>query len=393
MAENASSRAAAIRHTPIEHALAPHYAALRKIRRRAELERSPLWAEIGAEVVRVVSAVEEEHRPAAPRPLDGLRVVAWNLQRGQRLDELARALATAPALAGADVLLLVEVDLGLARSGNRNVARELAGALGLSYAFGVSYLVLEDDFGENPDGKANGLALAGTAILSRVPIRRVENVDLPELRDKFSSSEKRLGKKRALLCELELTDGPLVVAACHLDSSASPAQRAAQLAALLARTDGHPRALVGGDLNTTTYDLSSPLALARNVLRKLIVDGFAGAIEQYMCPERYYERPIFAELARRGFTVDGFNDRACGTLRYDMTDAYALQKSRALVGDALTRLLVRRLRPWGGVVPARLDWFAGRGLAARAPAVVDARGGDGRPLSDHAAIVVELAGC
>jgi endonuclease/exonuclease/phosphatase family metal-dependent hydrolase len=375
---------------PIEHRLGPHYAALQKIHRRRDLERDPLWARIGEEVRRVCAAVEEGHRPGKLRPLDGLRVAAWNIQRGRRLDQLRRALTADPILAAADVLLLVEVDCGMARSGNRNVARELADALQMSYAFGVSYLVLEDDIGENPDGRANGLALAGAAVLSRVPIRRVENVDLPELRDKFSSSEKRLGKKRALLCELALADGPLVVAACHLDSTASPAQRGRQLAALLART-GAGRALVGGDLNTTTYDLSTPWALGANILHKLVVDGFAGAIAQYMEPERYYERPIFAELARHGFTVDGLNDRAHGTMRYDLNDPYAIEKTRRSVGSFATWLLRRRLRPWGGVVPARLDWFAGRGLAARSAAVVDGRDADGRAPSDHAAIVVDLA--
>ena len=99
----------------------------------------------------------------------------------------------------ADVLMLSEVDNGLGRSHNRNVARELADALGMSYAFAVSYVTLEDDHLENPEGRENTLALAGSAILSRAPIRRVINADLPELRDKFSSSEKRLGKKRAVI--------------------------------------------------------------------------------------------------------------------------------------------------------------------------------------------------
>jgi hypothetical protein len=43
------------------------------------------------------------------------------------------------------------------------------------------------------------------------------------------------------------------------------------------------------------------------------------------------------------------------------------------------------------VVPARLDWFAGRGVTPLHPTVVDARDGQGQPLSDHAAIGVALA--
>jgi endonuclease/exonuclease/phosphatase family metal-dependent hydrolase len=380
------------RESRIHHDLAPHYAALRKIPHRRALLRSPLWSRIGADVERVLGAVAEGHHAAArPRPLDGLRLCAWNVERGRRFDALVAALGTHPTLRAADVLLLLEVDAGMARSGNRDVARELAEALGLSYAFAVSYLVLEDDFGENSDGGENTLALAGTAVLSRVPIRRTMNLDLPELRDKFSSSEKRLGKKRALLVELELEEGLLPVAACHLDSTASSTQRARQLASVLDALAASPRALVGGDFNTSTYDLSSPVALARDLLHKLILTGFDGTVANYMTPDRRYERALFELLAARGFSIEGFNDRAHGTLVYDLHDPYAVEKARQAVGGMLTQLLRWRLRPWGGVVPARLDWFAGRGLGARTAAVVDARDGDGRRISDHSAIVVELA--
>jgi hypothetical protein len=58
--------------------------------------------------------------------------------------------------------LLSEVDIGLGRSGNRNVARELDEAVGMSYAFGVSYLALTDDFGDDAAGVENTLALSGT---------------------------------------------------------------------------------------------------------------------------------------------------------------------------------------------------------------------------------------
>jgi endonuclease/exonuclease/phosphatase family metal-dependent hydrolase len=382
------------RERRLTHELARHYGALRGIRRRAELLRSGLYTEIRDELARVLDGVEEGHAPAtdgAPPVAGRLRVAAWNIQRGARLDALRRALAEDATLREADVLLLVEVDCGMGRSGNRNVARELADALGMSYAFGVSYLVLEDDFGENPDGAPNTLALAGTAILARVPIARVENVDLPELRDKFSSSEKRLGKKRALIAELTLADGPLTVAACHLDSTASAAQRARQLDAVLAHADrwGHARRLVGGDFNTSTYDLSSPPALAWNIVHKLLVNGFAGTIEHYLHPEWHYERAVFDTLARHRYILDGFND-AQGTLVYNLNDAYAIEKTRQEVGAALTALLRWKLRPWNGVVPARLDWFAGRGLVPLAATAIDARDGAGRPVSDHAAIVVDV---
>jgi endonuclease/exonuclease/phosphatase family metal-dependent hydrolase len=379
--------------TSLQHELHAHYRALRAIRTRRALERSPLWAEIGGEVRRVLAGVERGDRAAAPGPRGRpLRAVAWNIQRGARLDDLRRSLL-APPLAGVDLLLLSEVDVGLGRSGNRNVPRELAEALGMSYAFGVSYLALTDDFGDDAAGLENTLALSGAAVLSRYPIGRVENVDLPELRDKFHSSEKRLGKKRALLAEISLPDGPLAVAACHLDSNASPVQRARQLGAILDSVDrsGVSRALLGGDLNTSTYDISSTLALARDLLHKLLVTGFRATVDQYMTPETRYERPVFDLLRARDFVVDGFNDRSVGTYFYDLTDPYILDRSQKLVGRALTRLLVRLLRPWNGCVPARLDWFAGRNLTPVVAAVERPRAADERPLSDHSAVVVDVA--
>jgi endonuclease/exonuclease/phosphatase family metal-dependent hydrolase len=401
---------------PVQHEIQAHYRALRAIRTRKALERSALWAQIRGEVRRVLEGVERGDFALLPPPTGNstpstaavptpstapvpgrgrvLRAVAWNIQRGARLDDLRRAVV-APPFAGADLFLLSEVDVGLGRSGNRNVARELAEALGMSYAFGVSYLALTDDHGDDAGGRENTLALSGAAIISRYPFARVENIDLPEIRDKFHSSEKRLGKKRALLAEIALPDGPLAVAACHLDSNASPAQRARQLGGVLDSVDrsGVARALVGGDFNTSTYDVSSTLALARDLLHKLLITGFRATVDQYLTPEKHYERPVFELLRARDFAVEGFNDRARGTYFYDLTDPYVLVRSQKLVGRLLTRLLVRLLRPWNGCVPARLDWFAGRNVTPVAATVARPRAAaDGRPLSDHSAVIVDVAG-
>src|SRR5262245_60769450 len=138
----------------VEHEIHAHYRALRAIRTRKALEQSALWAEIGGEVRRVLEGVERGTWPPLPAPAPTtvpvpgkrtLRAVAWNIQRGARLDDLRRAIV-APPFAVADLFLLSEVDVGLGRSGNRNVARELAEAVGMNYAFAVSYLALTDDF-------------------------------------------------------------------------------------------------------------------------------------------------------------------------------------------------------------------------------------------------------
>jgi endonuclease/exonuclease/phosphatase family metal-dependent hydrolase len=378
---------------PIEHELAPHYGALRAFANRRALERSELWRRISGEVERVTTTVERgdaEPRLTAGRPL---RFVAWNVQRGACFDPILGALRDDPVLAGADFVLLSEIDSGLGRSANRNVARELAQGLGMSYAFAPSYLTLGDDWGENRAGLANTTALAGTAILTRAPIVRAENVELPALRDKFSSSERRLGNKRALLVEADagLPGGPLLVGACHLDSNASPADRARQLAALLARMRGTQPAVVGGDFNCSTHDLSSPLAVLRDALVKLIRRGLRRTIDGYMRPQDGAERPLFDLLRARDFAIDGFNDPALPTYRYDFNDPYALQKLRRTGGLPLIALVRWLSRRWDHCLPARLDWFAARSLRAAGATVVDPHDAAGRAVSDHAAVACDAA--
>lgn len=394
-----------IHSEPLVHGLAPHYTALAAFRDRRALHASPLWQRIAAEVDRVLSGVERgdiDTPTPPPRPDGRLRVAAWNVQRGGRFAALAAALRTDATLRAADVLLLVEVDCGLGRSGNRNVPRDLALALGMSYAFAPSYLTIEDDWGENPERTPNTTALAGTAILSRWPIRTAHNLDLPELRDKFSSRERRLGKKRALLVEI---DGPARrpwrLAACHLDSNASPADRGRQLAAVLDALDRDEGsgplptpALVGGDFNSSTHDLSSGRAMAREAHRALFVRGLRRTVERYMHPEESGERVLFEELAGRGFSIDGFNDPTVPTYHYDFADPYARQKLRRLGGPPLVWLARRLLRRWQGRLPAHLDWLAGRGVRPLEASVVTPRDDSGAPVSDHAAITcqVELPG-
>ena len=52
----------------------------------------------------------------------------------------------------------------------------------------------------------------------------------------------------------------------------------------------------------------------------------------------------------------------------------------------------RRAEPCNGCVPARLAWFAGRNVKPVAATVERSRAAaDRRPLSDHSAIIVDVA--
>ena len=106
-----------------------------------------------------------------PRRPGVVRVVAWNVERGKRFAELRHALVHDPLLREADLLLLTEVDIGMGRSQNLNVPREIAAALGMGYVFANYHIVLaEGDRGERGHGVPNTKAMHGCALLTRFPV-------------------------------------------------------------------------------------------------------------------------------------------------------------------------------------------------------------------------------
>ena len=386
----------------LEHDFSDALEHLASIRTRRELERDPVFHRIRPQLERVLRGFEWELGPTLGAPLTPrrpgvVRALAWNVERGKRLAGLKEALQGDPQLREADLLLLTEVDIGMGRSQNHNVPREIAAALGMGYVFANYHIGLsEGDRGERGHGVANTMALHGCALLTRFPVLRFEAVELQERRDKFHAAEKRMGTKRALLCELLLPDGPLTVAVVHLDPFTGPRQRAAQLRQVIEqlRAFGGERVLLGGDLNTNTYDFGSGGGLAVNLLYKLTRCGFAGTVAHYMTPEALFERRVFDELRAGGLRVAGYNDCTRGTLYYDVDDPEMARKAvdylPGPVGRWIIRWVERRLSPWDGRVPLRLDWFAGTGLRPRAPQVIERPTAQGRPISDHNPILVDL---
>jgi hypothetical protein len=290
-------------------------------------------------------------------------------------------------------MLLSEVDWGMGRSGNRHVARELAARLGLGYVFVPAHIVLSPgDVAERDIVEPNKESLHGITLLSRFPITRVLGVPLPEYIDKFKVLEKRLGWKRALVAEVALPSGPLTVAVVHLDPFSPPRHRARQIRMVLAAIErfGNNRVLLGGDFNTTTYDLGSAPGLAVNLLYKLARFGFEGTLRQYMQPDKILEKRLFKSIRAAGFEVDGFIDPNCGTIYFDLGDPEVVAKAREYVPDPVFRWLQRRLQPWGGKVPLRFDWFAGRGIEPKHAWVIEEPEHEGVRVSDHNPLIVDV---
>ena len=123
---------------------------------------------------------------------------------------------------GSDVLLLPEVDYGMARAANRYVARELADALKLNYVFAPCYLALNKGSGVEADAEGdNTLALHGNALMSRFPLLRSHSLALPNGKDKMRGREKRLGSQRVVIADVDHPLGMFRAVTLHVDAHSS----------------------------------------------------------------------------------------------------------------------------------------------------------------------------
>ena len=253
----------------------------------------------------------EQIRSALNDPVEFRRMIAsQNLERKEIIES---QLAT---LQGLDVLILNEADWGMKRTEYRNVARELATALHMNYAYGVEFVEVDPlfDLGEEvlhlPNAQQDQLlqqdlrvdreryhGLHGTAILSRYAIDRARILRLPVCYDWYAQEYKaisklehgkrwsahklfrerverelRQGGRMALLAEIsvpELPTGHATVVATHLENKCKPACRRLQMQTLLADLKPDENALIlAGDLNTTSRD-NTPTSVRNEIMTRV----------------------------------------------------------------------------------------------------------------------------
>ena len=379
--------------------IAPHLPALAACRNSAELWGLDLYRALEPDIRRVLDTPEvgrtppgpaaSEARPASP----SYRFIAWNIERGTQFDGQVAALRTHPYLREADVLLLTETDTGMARSGNRNVARDLARALGMHYAFIPCYLNLTKGSGIEQDLPGeNDVGLHGNALLSRYPLANVRPIFLENGIDIMASREKRIGRQAAIAADICFPLVTVTAVSVHLDAQSTQRHRYLQLRDVLDSIDTGQPIVVGGDWNTTTYNSSRALhAILGFWLRVLM--GVDNVIHNhYLHPYRLFERDLFRLLEQRGFDYRGCNRLGEPTVSYDVDDLRATKALRDWVPGWCFRFIRWALRNHGGRCPVKLDWFATRGVRCTNPVVIqDVREGRAVPLSDHAAIGVDVS--
>ena len=270
-----------------------------------------------------------------------LRLGLWNIERGLNLD-LIRAALTDPAkfhneagdnprasgpqrgliesqlaaLQDLDILVLNEVDLGMKRTGYRDVAAELAGAMHANYSYAVEFVevdpVLELDTEQIhlTDARQDQRlqedlhvdreryrGLHGTAIVSRYPIGHARVLRLPVCYDWYGKEAKRIsqleqgrrwtahklfkerierelrhGGRMAMVADVAIPDSPtgqVTIVAAHLENKCKPSCRRQQMQTLLADIqDSKNPVILAGDLNTTSKD-NTPTSIRNEIMSRV----------------------------------------------------------------------------------------------------------------------------
>jgi endonuclease/exonuclease/phosphatase family metal-dependent hydrolase len=156
---------------------------------------------------------------------DTLRLVSFNIAFAAHADSAIAVLTSEPALRGADVILLQEMD--------EQATRRVADALGMWYVYypAIFHLRTRRDF--------------GNAVLSRWPILQDAKLVLPHV-SRYARTH-----RTATAATIRVGDSLVRVYSTHLGTMADvgSAARRAQLRAIIADAARFPRVVIGGDMN------------------------------------------------------------------------------------------------------------------------------------------------
>lgn len=292
-----------------------------------------------------MNAVQLGGQPGKERLPASFHVVAWNVERCLFPEDSANQLSHLHP----QIVLLSEVDYGMARTKQRNTTEDMAAALGMTYAFGVEFFEMalggdtEQEFCED---SFNAEGWHGNAVLSTVPFEKTALFRLDRDGHWFTpetgadTDQPRVGGRMAIAAIVPGESGPICVVSTHLESNADNTHRAAQFDDLMDLVDSFAPdmpVLIGGDLNTGNH----------------------------MPPDfDWRKETLFQRAKERGydwsFTAPGTTTRP----------------------SLITRHPDRKMK---------LDWICAKGMSCHDRGIVPSIDPNGRPLSDHDAVYARVS--
>ncbi len=228
-------------------------------------------------------------------------IVTWNIERGhkesQQIQYLRRLIQGDPP----DILCLQEVDLYCHRTLDRNVALNLASALGYKYcAFTTEFIEIDSpekypdkddafrrDFPGNQrwrDGIGRAGGAIGQVVLSKYPIDGFETIKLHKLwydlenpHNPYALAAPMMGGRIAQKLKVRVGDRTMTIYNCHFENEAGPTGRVENYRQVRKNAeDESDPCIILGDFNTVGHgwgnrvseeSLYSVRALVRGLIR------------------------------------------------------------------------------------------------------------------------------
>jgi endonuclease/exonuclease/phosphatase family metal-dependent hydrolase len=169
-----------------------------------------------------------------------LEVVTWNIERGKAYDRILSTLRNLDP----DIVLLQEADRFCRRTEYRDVARDLAHALGMNW-------VAAGEFQEIGEARGDQAALHGQATLSRFPIEGAEVLRF-QAQAKWRWAINPVQPRRGGRIALKTWSAGLLFYNTHIESGRDERLRHRQVAEIVAdqsREAGTTPIVIGGDFN------------------------------------------------------------------------------------------------------------------------------------------------
>src|SRR5262249_11006571 len=141
-----------------------------------------------------------------------------------------------------DVVMLGELDIGMARTGQRHCLRDAAAALDACYVFGAEFLELglgDAEERQRYAGSSNVSGLHGNRILSHLALENPALIRLETDGDWFDGrhGERRIGGRCAVAASVGVGRSKMLFVSVHLESHSGPELRAEQMRRLFDAID------------------------------------------------------------------------------------------------------------------------------------------------------------
>ena len=249
-----------------------------------------------------------------------IRIAQWNIKRGLNAYEIKELLINTKnyenkgiknlkiwdrkrfknelnTFANADILCLNEVDIGMPRTGYKNIVSYIADPLNLNYAYATEFIEVGPLFLMSNINKNLYKGLHGNVIISKYPIISAEVIRLPKIYSWYKGEinryqsplehfrkglakgifsqgieryEVRHGERNAIIADIKLPNDKIItVISTHFEDRAYPDERLKQFKYLLEKIkDKKTPVILAGDLNTSTTD-TKPTYFKKEVEKRI----------------------------------------------------------------------------------------------------------------------------